>query len=158
MDYREHVELIKRWFVDRTDKSGVPSWEHSLNVARTLEEYIIRYGEVPEHMREDLLLGALGHDLLEDTKVREEAISIQWNSNVLSYIKGLTNKKGDNDTREYIQKLKGAHEAVLLIKFADILANAENSVSKFCDIRDADWFKNKWIPLLESYKENLLNT
>ncbi|OFY63295.1 MAG: hypothetical protein A3H98_11280 [Bacteroidetes bacterium RIFCSPLOWO2_02_FULL_36_8] len=157
MDYREHVELIKRWFVDRTDKSGVPSWEHSLNVARTLEEYINRHDEVPEVLREDMLLGALGHDLIEDAKVPEKTISTRWNSNVLSLIKALTNKKGDNDTQEYRHKLKGAAEEVLLIKFADILANADNSVKIFDSLKDEKWFKNSWMPLLYQYKENLFN-
>lgn len=153
---QQDIGFIKKFFEDQTDKSNLPQWQHGVNVANVLKEFIDKHYEIQNDGERDLLLGALGHDLLEDTKIIGEDIREQWGEKVLFYIKEMTNEKGDDNFDEYIEHLKNADEEVLLIKFADILANTRNSI-KNISVLSAKWLVDFWIPLLKRYDAALLN-
>lgn len=156
INYEQETEFIKNFFGDRSNKSGLPLWQHSVSVARTLEEYITQYNEVHGMIKNDLLLGALGHDLLEDTNASAEEIEKQWGGKALFYIQEMTNTQGDSNTKDYIEYLKQVDEEILLIKFADILANTKNSIENAATL-PAEWLSLFWIPLLDRYEAALLS-
>ncbi|MEK7487847.1 MAG: hypothetical protein AAB598_00825 [Patescibacteria group bacterium] len=156
MDYEQEIKFVRKFFCDRIDKSGLPLWQHSVNVAHTLEEYIAQYNEVRGMIKNDLLLGALGHDLLEDTNASAEEIERQWGGKALFYIQEMTNTQGDNNTKDYIEHLTRVDEEILLIKFADILANIRNSI-KNASALPSKWLVHFWIPLLDRYEAALLS-
>lgn len=153
---QQDIEFVKKFFGNQADKSNLPQWQHGINVARVLEEFIDAHSEIRDNKKNDLLLGALGHDLLEDTTASEAEIRQQWGEKVLCYIKEMTNTKGDDNFDEYIEHLKNVDEEVLLIKFADILANTGNSL-KNISLFPEEWLKFFWIPLLERYDTTLLH-
>lgn len=102
----------------------VPYYDHLYGVRSILSFALYRYGECSDAMlKEDMLNAALGHDLLEDTIIREEEIVITTNERVLSLIKELTNPVDDSHTDLYMQQLSNASEEARLIKYADLRAN-----------------------------------
>lgn len=145
------LDFIKKKFGDKTDKSGAPLWRHAETAREYLGINISKYEEVPEDEIDDLLLGALGHDLLEDTETTSAEIEQLWGKKVLQYIEGMTNTKGDNDFDSYIEHLGAADEEIILIKLADILSNSNNSVERFTYLLP-NWIDLFWLPLLERYR------
>lgn len=156
MDNQKEIEFIKNFFGSKVDKSGLLQWQHGVNTSNILEVFINKYNEVPANIKNDLLLGALGHDLLEDTSASAADITHRWGGEVLRYINGMTNTQGDNSFDEYIKHLKDASEEVLLIKLADILANTKNSIENTAAL-PPEWLSIFWIPLLDRYDKALLN-
>ena len=95
----------------------VPYYDHLYGVKSILSFALYRFGECQDtQLKEDMLNAALGHDLLEDTAIREDEIVAHTNSRVLSLIKELTNPIDDAHTEQYRQQLSTASEEARLIK------------------------------------------
>lgn len=154
MEHKKDLDFIKQYFGDTKDASGRFIWEHALDTALVLEKFILEQKEVSADKIKYLFLGALGHDLLEDTIIKPDELRRMWGEETFKYIQSLTNVKGDGDFGDYIQNLKIAEEEVLLIKLADILSNIINTTKNFKKI-DTNWIKTFWLPLLYKYKTEL---
>lgn len=153
---RQDIEFIRQSFGGQTDKSGILQWQHGIRAAEILEEFFDKYGEVSADKKDDLLRGALGHDLLEDTNIGAAEIERQLGKKALLYIREMTNEKGDDAFREYVSHLQKADEETLLIKFADILANTGNFLNHIAAF-SREWVADFWLPLLKNYETALLN-
>ncbi|MFQ5662098.1 MAG: hypothetical protein ACE5F2_02505 [Candidatus Paceibacteria bacterium] len=154
MEYKKDLDFIKQYFGDTKDASGRLIWDHALDTALVLEKSILGQGEISLDKTKHLFLGALGHDILEDTAIKPDELQRMWGDKAFKYIQALTNVKGDGDFSDYMQNLKIAEEEVLLIKLADILSNITNTTKNFKKI-DIDWIKTFWLPLLLKYKKEL---
>jgi (p)ppGpp synthase/HD superfamily hydrolase len=141
--------FIKRAFVGAANYAY--SVGHAWHTAQYLKKIAKKHGEVSAPEIKNIFFAALGHDLLEDTKVTAAEIKKRWGEKVLHYIKALTNEKGDRNFGPYIKRLKKSSEEILLIKFADIYSNAYNSVKNFKTL-NKKWIRVFWLPLLKRYE------
>ncbi|KKU52117.1 MAG: hypothetical protein A3H69_01525 [Candidatus Sungbacteria bacterium RIFCSPLOWO2_02_FULL_47_9] len=151
---KEDVEFIRTHFIKSLGRRGEYSWKHARATALYLQKKARACGEVKEKELSTMFLGALGHDLLEDTHASKQELEKRWGKKTLRYIKEMTNKNGDSNTQGYIRHLKRADEEGLLIKFADIYSNSENSLKHFKTFKTS-WIKGFWVPLLLRYKKEL---
>lgn len=151
----DEITRVKKWYVERKSKSGWLIVDHAADTARYMEEALGAGDFVDPKTKRELLLACLGHDLFEDTEVSKEEIINAWGSEVVELIDGLTNLKGDNDFDDYIKNLAKADEKILLVKFADILSNLNNSLERVEEI-DRQWISSFWLPLLARYERELL--
>lgn len=151
----EDIHFIKSFFREQMQRAGsLFLWEHGLQAAIYLAETIDTVQEISDDIKLKLFQAALGHDLLEDTHCTSDDLLKQWSHDVSSFIQALTNVKGDDDVKEYTERLKYVDEAVLIIKLADIYVNVANTVREFKGI-DVNWLGSFWLPLLDKYEKNL---
>lgn len=151
------VFLAQEWYGQTTNSTGTSIYLHVLEVVKIIETVAKKYQELSPSKFTLAYRIALGHDLLEDTKVNVEIIRNTWGDEVVNHILELSNKKGDSDFDDYIEYLAHqASELSLLIKFSDILANLNNSL-KNRETISPDWIQSFWLPLLERYQKELIS-
>ncbi len=155
MVLNDEIIRAKKWYGNRTSKSGWLIADHAADTARYMEEALEAGEPVDSETKRELLLACLGHDLFEDTEVAKEEVIAAWGGEVVELICGLTNLKGDNDFDDYIRNLAKADEKILLVKFADILSNLNNSLERVKEL-DHRWLVSFWLPLLARYDRELL--
>ena len=132
--YYNHTELmktlIKQYHAEqrRNSNPNIPYTEHLYGVASILNTIASDYNEIPQVRLEQMIWAALGHDLLEDTTIKEEVISSVAGYNTLRLINELTNPNDDTHTDEYMKKIAASSEEARLIKYADLIENT----SSFC--------------------------
>jgi|GEM_PF-1570166 len=153
---QKDIDFVKHYFGNRRNLSFRLSWKHASGTAQYLKKIALATKEIDVRLLQKICRACLGHDLLEDTKASPSATQKQWGKEVLRMIQEMTNTRGDKDFKEYIAHLRKAPEEILLIKFADIYNNIENSVKKF-DIMDVSWIRKFWLPLLKKYQKHLLS-
>lgn len=136
-------DLAFKWHkgAERKGPGHVPYITHPQAVVERLRKWGVEDDET--------LAIAWGHDLLEDTAVTEDEILACGGQRVLDGIKALTHRKGE-DKSAYISNLaSSAPYAVLLIKCADRICNAEDfrriGMSDY-----ADEYLEKGKPLFEA--------
>ena len=112
----------------RNKNPNIPYTEHLKGVATLLDTVAKSQKEIPDGVRKDMILAALGHDLLEDTAIDEDRIKEATNNRVLQLIKELTNPNDDAHLEDYMTKLVSDSEEARLIKYADLIENT----SSFC--------------------------
>ena len=112
----------------RNNNSDIPYTEHLTGVASVLKTIAEHYNEIPDGVLKVMIPAALGHDMLEDTVIRERRIEEATNNKVLKLIKELTNPNDDAHLDEYMKKLSSDSEEARLIKYADLIENT----SSFC--------------------------
>ena len=119
----------------RDDKE--PNWFHCARVADTLEILLGKYNEGSQEERQAIVLGAIGHDLLEDVEVSEQEIQGLFGELALQHIKGMTRKGQDFNTKDYhaySQKLAGSSEEVRLIKLSDLYDNYASPIYRLLNM------------------------
>src|SRR3989338_2327448 len=99
-------------------------------------------------------IAALGHDLLEDTKITEEEIKNSFGERSLKLIKELTNKNGDSHTGDYVQQMSAASEEARLIKYADLCDNLFHA-SYGARLLGVPWMHNYLLPIVDTMREAL---
>lgn len=151
--YYKDVNFVKEAF-SSAGKTKDYHWRHAFRTLKCMRSYGLRHKEISAQTLNYLIFASLGHDLLEDTDVKEDEIKKRWGKKTLEYIKKMTNKKGDSDFTDYIKQLKNGEEEILLIKLSDIHSNVFNSVKTFKDL-DKKWIKSFWVPLLNTYSKEL---
>ena len=134
MKYRndtESMEILVRQYhamQRRNNNPDIPYTEHLKGVATVLKTFAESIKEIPDDVLKDMILAALGHDLLEDTVINEYTIRETTNTEVLKLIKELTNPNDDEHLDDYMKKIESDSEEARLIKYADLIENT----SSFC--------------------------
>ena len=134
MKYRndtESMEILVRQYhamQRRNNNPDIPYIEHLKGVATVLKTFAESIKEIPDDVLKDMILAALGHDLLEDTVINEYTIRETTNTEVLKLIKELTNPNDDEHLDDYMKKIESDSEEARLIKYADLIENT----SSFC--------------------------
>lgn len=101
-------------------------WRHPIEVSKIVASV---------HHTEDMLIAALGHDLLEDTKMTPETVEGLFGEGVLELILGLTDiskpSDGNRAERKRIDREHTAEQSprCKTIKLADLIHNSQSILS-----------------------------
>ncbi|MCD7840647.1 MAG: HD domain-containing protein, partial [Erysipelotrichaceae bacterium] len=125
---------------DQVDKTGVPYVFHPFHVAETLDDEIS-------------VTAALLHDIVEDTDMTFDQLSLEFPSAVIEPLKLLTHER-NVDYFDYIKKI-GPNETARKVKLADLKHNSD--LSRIDHPSDYDYKRTekylKCIDYLESLEE-----
>ena len=146
---QDFTAIMKQYHAGQVRNAGrIPYCEHPLNVASILTSVIAITHETDDAaLLADMHDAALGHDLLEDTKITEAEVLSATNQRTLNLIKELTNPVDDAHTERYMVQLKAASEEARLIKYADLVENTTSVVYGLPDL-GLDWAKHFYRPIL----------
>ena len=114
----------KHRFQTRKDKAGTPYINHPINVALTLME-------TGKEQDQDLLIAAVLHDTIEDTKTQPEEIELQFGRRVLDIVMEVTDDKNlSNEERKRLQVIHASRksEAARKLKLADKICNVNDII------------------------------
>lgn len=154
--HSEMLDLIRSAHSGQTRNAGrIPYWYHCANVAQILKTAIGQAKELTDKgLLSDMTIAALGHDLLEDTKVTIEELRQKFDDNVTDMIDALTNYQGDADTSEYLQKIATATDEVKIIKYCDLI---DNTLSVAYGLHDVglEWTRSFYMPIALSTEATL---
>ncbi len=106
---RDAIKVAREYYEDST-------YQHAMRVAA----YVANDNLIPEHKKDDCVVLAVMHDLLEDTKFNLASFSM--NCYLKDCLKILTKSK-DKTYEEYIKKIKDEysyHPEAYWVKLADI--------------------------------------
>lgn len=150
------IEVVEEAHADQTRNNGnVPYVQHCFNVAEILVHVLNEHDETPsEEELEVLQLIGLGHDLFEDTSVGPDQIRQRFGVVVSQGIEALSNYDGDDNTKKYLEEIRGGSDDTRLIKAADL---ADNTLSVYYGFHDlgADWVINFYLPIARATDEAL---
>ncbi|MEM7055561.1 MAG: HD domain-containing protein [Bacteroidota bacterium] len=120
---RKAIKLIKQYHGPMRRQSGEPFYLHPLAVAHIVLDY---------NQEAATVLGALLHDIVEDTSLTPDQLAILFNKEVRSIVDGVTHLDSHKDTfykvklspYENIRMLLGvSDQRVLYVKIADRMHN-----------------------------------
>ncbi len=94
-----------------------------------------------------ILFGALGHDALEDTKIKKDKLSLVLGSDVIPLIERMTNPFGDNHPKEYVRQIINSNEEVRLIKLSDLYDNCTSVVYNMPQL-GKKWTETFFLPIV----------
>jgi len=131
------------------DGSGTLIYDHCLRVAFYL--YRLLNIDIQKSLKEDIVIASLFHDLLEDTKAKEDEIEKRFGSRVLKYTKQMT-INFDKGIKKAVESLYNIDNEVFLIKLSDIYDNVSKS---FFMVRKnkIEWYEDFFLPLLTEYNK-----
>ena len=148
--------LVERLQGGQKRESGDSNALHVMRVRTFLIGALAATRENADNVQ-DIEIAALGHDLLEDTKITEEEIKNSFGKRSLKLIKELTNKNGDSHTEDYIQQMSGASEEARLIKYADLCDNLFHA-SYSTRVLGVSWIHTYFLPIVDPMREALDRT
>lgn len=157
MDYKKCFDFVRKCHGTQVHANNVPVWHHIERVSKRLEYFFNLYQEGDVKSREIIVCSALGHDLLEDTKVDKKEILELFGDKGLELIMGMTNEWGDDDVVPYVEKVRNGLEEVRLIKLSDLCDNI-TAVSYNIAVLSPKWTKEKFLPIVTPMKEAVLLT
>jgi len=145
VDYARHLHIETR------KATNIPYMAHLLGVASLV---MGENGHAPIPVTEDMVIGALLHDAVEDHGGMQRLHDIEYNfgKNVARLVEGLTDSfaEDSNDKapweerkRAYVERLKGEPLDVQLISAADKLYNARTMLSDYRDVGPRVWERFK---------------
>ncbi len=137
---KKAMKLMFEKHKDQVDKTGVPYVFHPFHVAETLDDEIS-------------VTVALLHDIVEDTDMTFDQLSLEFPSVVIEPLKLLTHEK-DVDYFDYIKKI-APNDIARKVKLADLKHNSD--LSRMDHPTAFDYKRNekyqKSIEYLESIEE-----
>ena len=136
---------------------GVPVWHHLVRVSRLLNICFENTKEGNARERFVVSLAALGHDLLEDTNAEEKETRDVFDDYGYELICGMTNRWGDKDVGLYVRQMRGAEEAVRIIKLADLYDNISN-VTYNLKLLGLRWTHSYFLPIVEPMRKMIIKT
>src|SRR3989344_3197464 len=148
--------LVERLQGTQKRKSGDSNALHVMRVRTLLMEAFAAARESADNVQA-IEIAALGHDLLEDTKITEEEIKNSFGERSLKLIKELTNKNGDSHTGDYVQQMSAASEEARLIKYADLCDNLFHA-SYSTRVLGVSWIHPYSLPIADPMREALDRT
>jgi len=137
--------------------NGVPVWHHLFRVSNILNNLFLETTEGKGKKKEIIILAALGHDLLEDTKASQIEIKKVFGEAGLNLIMDLTNDWGDDNVIPYVKKVTSGSEEARLIKLADLLDNI-SSVTYNLPAFKKGWVDNYFLRVISPMKNSILKT
>ena len=120
----------------RRKSDNSPYVEHLIEVMDLLADI----GKIDD---EDIIIAGILHDIIEDTKVSESDLKINFGSRVSSMVMALTDDKTQqlsNRRNRALKKLSSAPGSVKIIKLADACANASSIPATWAEDRLAEYF------------------
>lgn len=146
--YDAMLAYIKKYHAGqvRNNEHPLPYWTHCYGVATITKHYLERY--LPDTDHTEVVLAALGHDLYEDTAATREEVRERYGKRVDELIFGLTNEHSDADRAAYMEKMLVSHEAVIIVKMADMIENMQ-SVYYNIDILGTSFLDTFFMPIMD---------
>ncbi len=120
----------------RRKSDNSPYVEHLIEVM----DLLANIGEIVD---EDIIIAGILHDIIEDTKVTESELKINFGSRVSGIVLALTDDKTQplaNRRNWALKKLSSAPGSVKTIKLADACANASSIPESWADKRLTEYF------------------
>ncbi|MFU7500174.1 MULTISPECIES: HD domain-containing protein [unclassified Candidatus Tisiphia] len=130
-EVKKGIYYAKKYHGSQMRQSGEPYYSHPIEVAYMLAQYTAL--EIPKYFRTDMIVTALLHDTIEDTKLTEKMIAYIFGSQVASQVEDLTRVKpsGKISSAEMVEMLyKEKKHDVLLVKLFDRLHNIQTVSAK----------------------------
>ena len=137
--------------------NDVPASHHLARVSERLEELLERYDEGTLEERRAIVIGALGHDVREDTDATAAELGEIFTPAELALIDGMTNKGGDTNVQPYVEKIVASPEEVRLIKLSDLCDNI-TAVLYTIAVLGKKWTADYFLPVVTPMKEAVLKT
>jgi len=145
--YDAALRLVQKHHAGQVRAGGVPVWHHLARVSDILETVLSDTEEGTLEERANIVLAALGHDSLEDTKVSDAELAEAFGDRALSFIKGMTNTFGDNHPEPYVAQVAAAEEGTRLIKLADLLDNTMGATYNLYAL-GVKWCDEFYLPII----------
>ena len=113
-EIEDTIKLIKKLHKGQTDKSGKPYWKHPVAVMELL----------PRKASQEERLGALLHDVLEDTETTKKDLKEMGYSDEVVEIVDLVSRPQNMVYREWIESLAASgNEKAINVKLVDVEHN-----------------------------------
>jgi (p)ppGpp synthase/HD superfamily hydrolase len=130
-EVKKGIYYAKKYHGSQMRQSGEPYYSHPIEVAYMVAQYTAL--KIPKYFRTDMIVTALLHDTVEDTKLTEEMIAYIFGSQVASQVQDLTRVKphGKISSAETLNILfqQKKHD-VALIKILDRKHNLQTIKAK----------------------------
>lgn len=125
--YARALRFVTKKHKGQKRRGGMPMLSHVCHVSALVQLAMDATREGTRNERFAIALGALGHDLLEDTNATEKEIRRVFGDRAYELIWGMTNEWGDKYAKKYAEKVAASEEAVRIIKLADHYDNYSNA-------------------------------
>lgn len=137
------LELVIKLFEGKTDKAGLPYYNHLLKVYANVDNY-------------DEKIIALLHDVVEDTEVTFDDLKVYgYPENILEALRVLTKKKGEYYP-DYIERIiDGNNIQALNVKLADLKHNVDINRIENPTINDYERINKRYIPAINKIQNKL---
>ncbi|OGF62802.1 hypothetical protein A2662_02740 [Candidatus Giovannonibacteria bacterium RIFCSPHIGHO2_01_FULL_45_33] len=145
--FKDALEFVKEKHKGQVRAGNVPAWHHLARVSGLLSFVLEKHGECGGQERSIIVTAALGHDVLEDTKVTEKEVMAVFGPRGSEIIKSMTNKWGDKNVMPYVKQVAGSEEAVRLVKLSDLYDN-HISVVYNLHILGLKWTHSYFLPIV----------
>lgn len=152
------LQLVKKMHKKQYRNNGkVPYWFHCLSVAEIVLAGLEQSKEINDNATiTNIMCAALGHDLLEDTKIDRLELEKNFGDTIVGYIDELTNDEGDAYHIAYMRKIKNGSEEAGLIKYGDLIDNTIGVAYGLHDV-GVNWAKKFFKPIKDHTKKTLLS-
>ena len=123
-EVKKAIYYAKKYHGDQMRESGEVYYSHPIEVAYMVSDYLFRT---------DVIVTAILHDTIEDTKLTEEMIAVAFGGLVASQVEDLTRVKAHKKitSKEQVQLVwYKKNKAVLLIKIIDRIHNLQTIETK----------------------------
>ena len=137
------LELVIKLFEGKTDKAGLPYYNHLLKVYANVDNY-------------DEKIIALLHDVVEDSEVTFEDLKVYgYPENILEALRVLTKKKGEYYP-DYIERIIDSNNIQALnVKLADLKHNVDINRIENPTINDYERINKRYIPAINKIQNKL---
>ena len=155
-EFEDFLILVKKYHEGQTRNNGkVPYWQHCVSTAEILEKALDQSGEITDlSLRHDLMIAALGHDLLEDTTMDLDKLRDLSNDRVADLVFALTNTEDDFHRAKYMEKMAHAPEEAWLVKMSDLVDNTASCAYGIADLTKK-WVVEFYLPILKDTEKEL---
>lgn len=137
------LELVIKLFEGKTDKAGLPYYNHLLKVYANVSEY-------------DEKIIALLHDVVEDTDITFDNLKeYGYPDSILEALKVLTKKKGEYYP-DYIERIIESNNIQAMnVKLADLKHNIDINRIEKPTINDYERINKRYIPAINKIQNKL---
>ena len=137
------LELVIKLFEGKTDKAGLPYYNHLLKVYANVDNY-------------DEIIIALLHDVVEDSEVTFDDLKVYgYPENILEALRVLTKKKGEYYP-DYIERIIDSNNIQALnVKLADLKHNVDINRIENPTINDYERINKRYIPAINKIQNKL---
>ena len=137
------LELVIKLFEGKTDKAGLPYYNHLLKVYANVDNY-------------DEKIIALLHDVVEDSEVTFADLKVYgYPENILEALRVLTKKKGEYYP-DYIERIIDSNNIQALnVKLADLKHNVDINRIENPTINDYERINKRYIPAINKIQNKL---
>ena len=137
------LELILKLFDDKTDKGGLPYFNHLFKVYEGVSSY-------------DEKIIALLHDVVEDTDITfDDLEDFGYNKEIIDALKYLTKKKGEYYP-DYIERIINSNNKMVLnVKLSDLKHNMDITRIKNPTINDYERISKRYEPAYIKIKNKI---